>query len=139
MWYYNNKEFVEENIEDYIGFVYCITNLNTNKKYIGRKLFTKSKTVQIKGKKKKTRISSDWKEYFGSNSVLQEEVKQNGGENYKREILYLCKTLSECAYLETREIFVRDALLDDSYYNDWVSARVRKAHLRSSKLYKKEE
>jgi hypothetical protein len=136
MWLYQNKEFTEENIGDYIGFVYCIKNLATGKLYIGRKLFTKAKTIQVKGKKKKTRVSSDWMEYYGSNSVLQEEVSKNGGQNYSREILHLCKTLSECAYLETKEIFVRDALLDDNYYNDWVSAKIRKAHLRSSKLYK---
>ena len=37
MWYYNNKEFTD--IGNYIGFVYLITNLKTDRKYVGKKKF----------------------------------------------------------------------------------------------------
>lgn len=131
MWSYNGNEFTDEMIGNHVGFVYMITNLTNNKKYIGKKLFTKAKTQQVKGKKKKIRISSDWKEYYGSNKILQEEVASNGGENYKREILYLCKTLSECSYYETYEIFLNKALLTDDYYNEWVTCKISKKNLKS--------
>jgi hypothetical protein len=133
-WYYEHAlgEFEESHIGDNVGFVYCITNNITGQKYIGKKLFTKSKTKQVKGKKKKSRVSSDWMDYYGSSEVLKEEVKQNGPENYTREILHLCKTRSWMSYHETYEIFSRHALLSEHYYNGWVSCRIRKDHLKKT-------
>lgn len=130
-WYFHNtgEEFTEENIGDHFGFVYCITHVQTGRKYIGKKFFTKSKTKQVKGKKKRTRVSSDWMTYWGSNLLLQEDVKTNGEDQYVREILHLCKTKSELSYWETWEIFSRHALLNESYYNQWVSCKITKKHL----------
>lgn len=129
MWIYKNQEFTDDYIDGHIGFVYLITNVTNNKKYIGKKFFTKASTKQIKGKKKKCRVKSDWINYYGSNIKLKEEIKLLGEENYIREILHLCNTKSECAYFETKEIFVQDALISDDYYNEWVSCKIRKAHL----------
>ena len=130
-WLYHNtaEQFKEEDIQDHIGFVYLITHIPTGRKYVGKKFFTKAKTKQVKGKKKKIRVTSDWEKYWGSNKKLQEEVKINGVDNYTREILHLCKTRSECSYWETWEIFTRHALTSESYYNEWVSCRIRKDHL----------
>ena len=132
MWLYQNKPFTEDDIGNAFGFVYIITNLLSNRKYIGKKFFTKSGRKQVKGKKKKIRVKSDWVNYWGSNKTLQEEVKNAETEHFKREILHLCNTKSECAYLETMEIFKHDAIISDEYYNDWVSCKIRKEHLRSS-------
>jgi hypothetical protein len=130
MWYFHNtaQEFTPEDAEGYFGFVYLITHSSTGRRYIGKKFFTKSKTKQVKGKKKKIRVQSDWLDYYGSNAELAEEVKGKEDE-YVREILHLCKTRSECAYWETWEIFSRHALLNPSYYNQWVSCKIRKANL----------
>jgi hypothetical protein len=130
-WYFQNTadEFTEDMIGDAFGMVYLITHIKTGKRYIGKKFFTKSKTKQVKGKKKRTRVKSDWETYYGSNKVLQEEVKQNGPDQYTREILHLCKTRSECSYWENWEIFHRHALLSENYYNEWTSCRIRKDHL----------
>ena len=130
-WFFLNTtdEFTEEHIGEAFGFVYMITHLKTGRKYIGKKFFTKSKTKQVKGKKKRSRVSSDWMTYWGSNKKLQEEVKENGEDQYVREILHLCKSRSECSYWETFEIFSRHALMHESYYNEWVSCRIRKDHL----------
>ena len=130
-WFFLNTtdEFTEEHIGEAFGFVYMITHLKTGRKYIGKKFFTKSKTKQVKGKKKRSRVSSDWMTYWGSNKKLQEELKENGVDQYIREILHLCKTRSECSYWETWEIFSRHALMHESYYNEWVSCRIRKDHL----------
>jgi len=131
-WYFHNtpQEFTEEDIQDNFGFVYLITHNPTGRKYIGKKFFTKAATRQVKGKRKKIRKSSDWEMYWGSNKKLQEEVKSNGPSEYTREVLHLCKTRSECAYWETFEIFSRHALLNDGYYNEWVSCKIRKDHLK---------
>jgi len=130
MWYFHNtaQEFTPEDAEGYFGFVYLITHSSTGRRYIGKKFFTKSKTKQVKGKKKKIRVQSDWLDYYGSNAELAEEVKGKEDE-YVREILHLCKTRSECAYWETWEIFSRHALINPSYYNQWVSCKIRKANL----------
>ena len=128
-WYYGGVPY--ENDGTHFGFVYLIENLLTGKKYIGRKYFTQAGYKQVKGKRKKVRKESDWETYYGSNETLKAEVAEIGEHNYRRTILHLCKTKSECSYLETYEIFTRHALLNESYYNDWVSAKVRRAHLKN--------
>ena len=129
LFYETDNVFTEDDIGENYGFVYLITDTVSNRKYIGKKFFTKASYKQVKGKKKKIRKSSDWEVYFGSNKELQEDVKTNGVDRYRREILYLCKTKSECSYRETREIFTRDALLREDYYNSWVTCKIHKAHV----------
>ena len=130
-WYLHNtaQEFTEDMIGDAFGMVYIITHTPTGKKYVGKKFFTKAKTRQVKGKKKRSRVASDWVTYWGSNKELQEEVKKNGEEQYTREILHLCKSRSELSYWESFEIFSRHALMSESYWNQWVSCKIRKDHL----------
>jgi hypothetical protein len=129
---------VNELPEDCVGFVYCITNLTNNRKYIGKKLakFSKTtyKTVKLKNgtkKKKKIRskIDSDWQTYFGSNLELNKDVEQLGTENFKREILYYCKSKAECSYIEAREQFDRKVLESKDYYNGQISVRVHGSHI----------
>ena len=130
-WYLHNtaQEFTEDMIGDAFGMVYIITHTPTGKKYVGKKFFTKAKTRQVKGKKKRSRVASDWITYWGSNKELQEEVKKNGEEQYTREILHLCKSRSELSYWESFEIFSRHALMSESYWNQWISCKIRKDHL----------
>lgn len=138
MWLYQNEEVIELH-EDCIGFVYIITNLINNKKYIGKKLgkFSKTtyKTVKLKnGKKKrkkiKGKIESDWKEYWGSSPNLLEDINKLGKENFKREILYYCKSKAECSYIEAREQFSRQVLESDEYYNGIINCRIHGSHIK---------
>jgi len=128
-WYYNGVPFEDDGT--HLGFVYLIENLITGRKYIGRKYFSKAGYKQVNGKRKKIRKPSDWQTYYGSNDTLKREVTELGVHNYRRTILYLCKSKSECAYWETYEILKRHALLDEAYYNDWVTAKIRKDHLKN--------
>lgn len=130
MWLYNNIIF-EEVPENVCGFVYIITNLQTQRKYIGKKLFKRSKTRQIKGKKKRSFVESDWKEYYGSNKELIEDVGLLGVHNFKREVLRLCKTKGECTYYEAKYQYEYDVLLKPGeWYNSWISCKVTKTHLK---------
>ena len=129
-WTYNNVDFTEDLIGDNIGFVYQITNLTNDRKYIGKKLFHFSRTKQVKGKKKKTKVLSDWDKYYGSNAELQKDVETSGEDNFKREILHLCKSRGECSYLEAKEQFQRNVMESDEYYNTWIMVRVRKSHIK---------
>ena len=130
IWTYNGADFTEDLIGDNYGFVYLITNKLTGRKYIGKKFFYSSKTKVVKGKKKRTKVSSDWKNYFGSSAEVTKDVLQLGQENFSREIIYLCKSKCECGYLEAKEQFVKGALESDDYYNTWIMVRVRKSHIK---------
>lgn len=134
-WYNNGVPF--EDSGTHFGFVYLIENLINNRKYIGRKYFSKAGTKQVNGKKRKVRKVSDWETYWGSNDTLKAEVAELGEHNFRRTILHLCKNKSECSYWETFEIFTRHCLLDELYYNEWVSAKIRKAHLKNVQLQHK--
>jgi hypothetical protein len=129
-WLYNNQDFTEDLINDYYGFVYVITNTVTGKKYIGKKFFYSSKTKQVKGKKKRFKVFSDWQSYYGSNEELKKDIATYGKENFKRAIKHLCKTKGECGYLEAKEQFVNGVLESDVYYNSWIMVRVRKSHIK---------
>lgn len=126
-WYYDGVPFEDDGT--HFGFVYLIENLITNRKYIGRKYFSKAGTKQVNGKKRKIRKTSDWESYWGSNETLKAEVAELGEHNFRRTILHLCKNKSECSYLETKEIFARDALLTEEYYNAWVTCRITSKNL----------
>lgn len=130
-WQYNNQLFTEDMIGDNYGFVYIITNLSTNKKYIGKKFFYSTKTRQVKGKKKREKVFSDWQSYYGSNQVLKEDVVSLGKDNFKREIIHLCLSKGECNYMEAYEQFVNDILRKPhEYYNHWIMVRVQRSHLK---------
>ena len=139
-WYFQN-ETVESLPEECVGFVYLITNLISGRKYIGKKLAKFSKTtykvVKLKNgtkKKKKIRskIDSDWREYYGSNLELSKDVDTLGSENFKREILFYCKSKSECSYIEAREQFTHKVLESKDYYNGQISVRVHGSHILKS-------
>jgi len=129
MWIYKNEPFtgIPEGIN---SFVYLITNKTNGRKYVGKKLFTFGKTRQVKKKKKRFRVPSDWQTYYGSNDELKSEVKTLGPDNFIREILYLCKSKGTASYHETYEIMVRGAILSDEYYNQWLYCRIAKSHVK---------
>ena len=124
--------------EDCAGFVYIITNITNQRKYIGKKLAKFSKTtyriVKLKnGTKKRKRIrskiNSDWQEYYGSSPELLQDVEQLGKENFTREILYYCKSKAECSYVEAREQFSRRVLESTDYYNGIINCRIHGSHI----------
>ena len=130
-WLYNGEIVDSEVLENYIGFVYNITNLSNNRKYIGKKLLKRTKTRQVKGKKKRTLVESDWKNYYGSNKELCADVETIGANNFKREIIRFCKTKGECNYYEAKQQFLLDVLEKDEYYNVWIMVKVHKKHVPS--------
>lgn len=127
-WRHNNDEFVDAG--DWYGFIYEITNNLTGKKYIGRKYFTEAKTRQVKGKKKRTRVESNWRDYWGSSKSLTEDIAKYGAENFSRRILKLCETRGNTNYWEAKFQFDNNVLLDDNYYNDWIMIKTHRKHIK---------
>jgi hypothetical protein len=139
MWTYNSK-IVEQLPEDCVGFVYLIVNKVNCRMYIGKKLAKFSKTTYkmvtqkngVKKRKKiKSKIDSDWMDYYGSSIELNKDIESLGKENFSREILFFCKSKAECSYIEAREQFTRRVLESDDYYNGQISVRVHGSHIKN--------
>jgi hypothetical protein len=113
--------------DDVVGFVYEITNTTNGRKYIGKKLarFNRSRPP-LKGRKNKRRfkVDSDWKDYYGSSDDLTIDVNRLGKDKFTREILFYCYSKAELSYVEAREQFARKVLESNDYYNGHIRVRV---------------
>jgi hypothetical protein len=131
MWTYKNKPFTSDDIQDYIGFVYIITDPD-GMKYVGKKVFiNKRKLPPLKGKKRKRIkiVESDWQDYYGSSDKVNELVEQLGRDKFHREILHLCSYKAEMSYLEMLEQVEREVLFKpDEYHNGIIQVRISSSH-----------
>ena len=137
-WTYQGTE-VKELPQDVVGFVYIITNTTNDRQYIGKKLAKFSRTKPpLKGKKNKrrTKVESDWKDYYGSSDELNEDIGTLGKDNFKREILFYCYSKSELSYIEAREQFNYKVLESDKYYNGHIRVRVHGKGILKETLHK---
>lgn len=135
-WTYKGKEFTSDDIGDYLGFVYIITDTTNGKKYVGKKKFiSKTRRPPLKGKKVRRTIikESDWKDYFGSSEEVKSLVEEHGRDRFTREILHLCKGLGDMSYMEAKEQFDRSVLLSDEYYNEFIGCKIHSAHVKNLK------
>ena len=126
-WLYNDKVFESEDINDYFGFCYLLTDLEIGKQYIGRKYFYSIR--KKKGVRKKVRSESDWKSYYSSSKKVQQIVQESGPNRFKREILSLYIKKGQVNYNETKLLFNHNVLEalnhrgERLYYNDNIMNR----------------
>lgn len=128
-WFYKGKpiETIEDiPVENAIGFIYIIRQISTGKKYIGRKLLTKSSRKTVKGKTKKSRTESDWKDYWSSSPELKQLIKDVGEQDFTREILVFVSSKSELMYAEEFALYYTNALLDENYFNGNIRSRIQR-------------
>lgn len=131
-WIFEGKAYTETP-EEYQGFVYVIKELDTGKKYIGKKNFWKPKILPKNSKRNRrvrTRTDSDWKKYYGSNKEVKQLVEDKGINNYERTILKLCRSKGEMSYWEAKLQFEYDVLLSDEYYNAFIGCKIHANHIR---------
>ena len=122
-WTYQGKP-IQTLPEDCEGFVYLITNTTSGKMYVGKKLAKFKKTrPPLKGRinKRRSKVESDWKEYWGSSDHLNADVTELGEDKFTREILYICKTRGVMSYLE-------------EYYNGIINVRVGGSRILKEEL-----
>jgi tRNA(Ser,Leu) C12 N-acetylase TAN1 len=83
---------VDELPADCVGIVYLITNTDSGRMYIGKKLARFKTTryrmhTQKNGKKvrKKIRgaVASDWQDYYGSSDALAKDIERLGKTNFE--------------------------------------------------------
>ena len=126
-WIYEGKPFTSDDISDFFGFVYRITNLQTGKQYIGRKYFTQRR--KPRGGKRRVTTESDWKRYYGSSDELKADRKLLGNQLFKREILSIQPTAGKVNFEETRQLFIHNVLTESltdgtpAYYNSNILGR----------------
>ena len=133
-WVYKNTTFTSNDIGDFFGFVYRITNLQTGKQYIGRKYFYQFR--KPRGKSRKVKSESDWKKYYGSSDELTADRKSIGNECFKREIISLHTTKGWVNYEETRQLFLNNVLSEnENYYNSNILGRyMRKDYYNEQRI-----
>ncbi len=120
---------LEEGTDLPYGFIYKITNLTNNKKYIGKKQCKSiRKRPPLKGKKNKRRheVETDWKTYTSSSNQLNKDLDCIGIDKFKFEILRWCDSKWELSYYEARLQFKEEVLLRDDYYNGIINLRIGK-------------
>ena len=126
-WLYEGKPFTSDDIGEFFGFVYRITNLQSGKRYIGRKYFQQKR--KPRGGKRRVTSESDWKKYYGSSNELSADRKLLGNSAFKREILSLHTRLGDVNFEETKQLFLHNVLtetLDGKtplYYNSNILGR----------------
>ncbi len=136
-WLYGDEPFTDDKIENnHCGFIYIITNISNNRKYIGKKIFTNTTRVKVKNKtrRKIKKKQSNWETYYGSSPALNADIEIFGKSNFKREIIKLCISKSELTYFEAKEQFLRGCLESPEWYNEHIMCRVRKANLKFASL-----
>lgn len=133
-WIYQGKEIIDESDvpEGMVGFVYLITNNVTGRKYIGRKILTSTtRKPPKKGETRRKKVvkSSNWQNYFGSSEEMIQSVLTYGKESFTREIVRFCKSKTEMAYYECKEIFALDALIKEEFINKWITCQINGKNL----------
>ena len=124
-WLYKGTAFTTNDIGDFFGFVYRITNLQNGRQYIGRKYFYQKRKPT--GGKRRVTKESDWKRYYGSSDELKRDIKEYGKQVFRREIISLHNTKGWVNYEETRQLFLNNVLSEtENYYNSNILGRYMK-------------
>ena len=126
-WTLDGKRFTSDDVGEFYGFIYRITNLTNGHDYIGRKYFkTIRKLKPLMGFKRKRKVTkeTDWQEYWGSSKRLLEDIEKLGIENFKREIICLCESRGDTNYMEAKIQFDEEVLLNPENYNGIIAIKL---------------
>ena len=139
MWIYNDQEVVVAP-DGAVGFIYLMTNIETGRKYIGKKYLYSERKVNM-GKKeiaalqnkrlKKWKVvkkDSDWQEYNSSCDEIKAEIK--AGVKFDKQIICWTYSKLETYYLEVKYQFQNNVLESDEWYNKNIASKWFKGNLK---------
>lgn len=140
-WYYKGEIFksellYSESFKDNIhGFIYIVEEISTGKIYIGQKHVWTNKVTTINKKKKKQKIESDWKSYYGSSGYINNKIEKEGTSDFKRYIIALCISDGNLNYIEAKIQFdLRVLEYQDKYINGYIGGRMAASHTKHNQL-----
>lgn len=90
----------KENKSTPYGFIYIITNLTNDMKYLGQRKF-----------------SDGWENYLGSGIYIKRAVKYYGKENFEREVIRICYSKEELNEAEYYYSVFFDVVNSANWYN----------------------
>jgi hypothetical protein len=133
MWLYKGVELTDETIPEKVeGFIYLITYIPTGQRYIGRKLLTKAHRRQKNKKIIKSRIESDWREYWSSSPDIQRLIEaEEGTSNFSREVLVFANTRGQLNYLEEKFLYSVGSMESDDWLNSNIRAKMFKRNIKN--------
>ena len=131
MWLYKGREINDEDIPSKAaGFIYIMIYKPNGKRYIGRKLLTKAHTRQKNGKKIRSRIESDWRDYWSSSPDIKKMIEDDGGtHNFSREILIFADTKGQLNYLEEKFLYCLGSIETTDYINSNIRSKMYKRNI----------
>ena len=124
-WIFKGSPFLSKDIDDMYGFVYCITNVVTGRKYIGRKYFWSFRKLEVSLGELRVRA-------IGKNTTEADELNQErkalGNLSFRRTILSVWNTKGLVNYEETRQLFINNVLCESlneepAFYNSNILGR----------------
>ena len=146
MWLYKNEVIgsIREMPKDTYGFIYQVTHLPSDRKYIGKKVLYFERNVRLGKKelqalkeerkakgiggrtplKKKVIKESDWKTYYGSQTEIKDLVKNGKESDFEREILKFVDNKKHLTYFECKYLFIYEVLENNKeFINDNILAK----------------
>lgn len=131
-WHYNNAPITDDMIPEWaLGFIYRIVNTKTGRIYIGRKMLYRQVTKTVKKRKRKVKVESDWKTYYGSSPTLLEDVASLGKQHFTREILSFAPSKGSLLYAEELALYLSGALENDLYYNNNIRSKIYRSWIQN--------
>lgn len=141
MWMYDNEEItsIEQVPEGAMGFVYLLINLETGRRYIGKKyLYSERKTklgkkevAALENKRlkkwKMVKKESEWLNYTSSSEEIKKEIAE--GVQFSKIILQWTYSKMETYYLEVKLQFKNDVLESDEWYNKNIASKWFKGNI----------
>jgi len=127
---------IPNDIKNYEGFVYIITNQLNKKYYIGQKKFWSIiRRKPLKGYKRPriSKVESNWQDYWGSCKDLHSDIKKYGEKNFTRMMIEHCTSKALMNYLETEHQFKHKVLFDPNCYNNIINCRISSMQLGTKK------
>jgi hypothetical protein len=129
-WWYKGEILQDHMIPDKtVGFIYLLTYTTTGQRYLGRKLLTKAHRRQKNKKIIRTRVESDWREYWSSSPDVKQLIEEVGTDKFVREILVFALNKSHLMYLEEKFLYCVSAMESEHWLNSNIRAKVFKRNI----------